>query len=74
MIEIVKELKALKQDAIKSHYLLDVVADGEELFVALPSGLKAAQLNRQISEALQGSVQSGLVGLQALIHKETILK
>lgn len=69
-----QEFEGIKEGIVKSHHLLDVVCQDKDLFLALPSGLKAAQLNQQVSEALHGPVAQGEVRLQALLHKETIIK
>ena len=71
MAEVMRALNSDQVLQVRSHYVLDITLD-QKLFLALPNGLRVAQLSNQLNDAFEPLIGSTLVQLQAIVHKETI--
>lgn len=72
MSDISRGLRLSNVAHVRSHYLLEIVPEHNQLYAVTPNGLRVAQLNNQVNECLHEQVALQAVKLQALIHKTKV--
>lgn len=74
MVEVSKSLQEPNVKTVRSHLLLDVICDDEQLLLAVPGGSPVAELNEQLIEGLKTLIEARTISLMALVNKKNILE